>query len=258
MTRKDYGPEVRAPRIQTDDGSYTFHHPGYGEPYHTLRGAESEAEAKFIRPTRLREKAKQGPIRLLDIGFGLGINCRAAMACASTHPLHIDSLESELEALDLALEITPSDPLLLGLKADRVYENVRLLHGDLRDTLRSLKGPYDIIFHDPFSPIKNTEAWTVEVFTYLKKLSAPHAMVATYSESAIVRGAMIEAGWHVGASSSTDQHRGGTVAVIDPCDLECPIDPETISTEPYRDPDLCWSGKEIRSKREAVVRSSRS
>ena len=139
-------------------------HPVLGEPYHALQGASSEAECKFIRPSRLRDRLKSGPVRLLDVGFGLGINCRTALACAGDAHLTIDSLEHEPEALNRGLEVEPDDPLILSLKAAEIYRppnaTVTLHLGDLRETLPGLPGPYDVIFHDPFSPLKNTEAWT--------------------------------------------------------------------------------------------------
>jgi len=246
------------PLIQTDDGSFTVRHPVYGEAYHARQGAASEAEVKFIRPTRLRERLETGPVRLLDVGFGLGVNCRAALACVTNTPLQIDTLELEPEALDRGLSIIPDDPLLLNLKEYGRYESVTLHLGDLRQTLQDLTGPFDVIFHDPFSPLKNTEAWTVEVFQLLRKVSASNALMATYSESTLVRSAMAEAGWWVGESKAAPPHRGGTVGAIQKGELEHALEPEGFQTEPYRDPDLNWTGKRIRSERERVVRSSRS
>ena len=44
------------PTQRRKDGSLTRRHPGHGEPYHAHEGARSEAEAKFITPSALREK----------------------------------------------------------------------------------------------------------------------------------------------------------------------------------------------------------
>ena len=40
-------------KIKTDDNSYTFYHPVYKENYHTLAGAKTEAQKKFIEPSKL-------------------------------------------------------------------------------------------------------------------------------------------------------------------------------------------------------------
>jgi len=84
--------------IRTDDGSFTFRHPEVGEAYHSLDGAETETRVKFIEPSGLKERCSKGPLQLLDVGFGLGLNCRAALACETKYPLHIDSIESETQA----------------------------------------------------------------------------------------------------------------------------------------------------------------
>lgn len=258
MANRDSGSPVRDPLEETGDGSFTVRHPVLNESYHAREGARSEAEVKFIRPTRLRERLRQGPVRLLDIGFGLGINCRAALACAEGAVLHIDTLELEPEALERGLIVSPDDPLILSLLRSGQFEGVQLHPGDLRQTLQHLPGPYDVIFHDPFSPLKNTEAWTVEVFRLLKENAAPDGLLATYSESTLVRSALAEAGWQVGASEAVPPHRGGTVAALDKQKLEHPLDPVAFHAEPYRDPGLNRNGKQIRSQREAVVRLSRS
>jgi chorismate dehydratase len=200
---------------------------------------------------------RQGPVRLLDIGFGLGINCRAALDCAEGAALQIDTLELEPEALERGLLVSPEDPMILSLLRSGQFEGVQLHMGDLRQTLQRLSGPYDVIFHDPFSPLKNTEAWTVEVFRLLKEKTAPDGLLATYSESTLVRSALAEAGWQVGTSEAVPPHRSGTLAALDKQQLTHPLNPDSFKTEPYRDPDFTWNGKRIRSEREAVVRSSR-
>lgn len=244
--------------LQTDDGSYTLRHPTLGELYHARQGAASEAQVKFVQATQLAERLRKGPVRLLDIGTGLGVNCRAALKAAEGGDLQIDTLELEPEALQRGLQLDPQDPLLLSLSSTGRYPGVTLHLGDLRQTLPRLDGHYDVIFHDPFSPLKNTEAWTVEVFGLLFQKLAPKGILATYSESSVVRSAMREAGFQVGESKAVPPHRGGTVGVRPGQSLDVPLHPETFHTEPYRDPDLCWDGKRIRSERERVVRSSRS
>jgi tRNA U34 5-methylaminomethyl-2-thiouridine-forming methyltransferase MnmC len=242
--------------VRTDDGSFTWLHPELGETYHARQGAVSEAEAKFIHPTRLRERLHEGPVRILDIGFGLGVNCRAALACEAPHGLYIDSIERETEALDRGLLAFPEDPLILALKEHGCTPQVHLHLGDLRTILPRFDVPYDVIFHDPFSPLKNTEAWTVEVFQLLKALTHPKGILATYSESRVIRSAMAEAGWIVGQSPPSPPHRGGTLCAQDPTLLHFPLESDQFRTEPYRDPGLQDTGKQLRSRREALLRLS--
>lgn len=77
--------------VTTADGSPTLYHPGFRQHFHTLAGAATEAERKFVIPSRLRERLAAGkPVRVLDVGFGLGVNCAAALRCGG--PLEIITL----------------------------------------------------------------------------------------------------------------------------------------------------------------------
>lgn len=64
--------------VETADGSPTLYHPTYRQHFHSLAGAVSETENKFILPCKLAERLKKGDVKLLDIGFGLGYNAIGA------------------------------------------------------------------------------------------------------------------------------------------------------------------------------------
>ena len=65
--------------IKTKDGSLTLHNEEYDETYHSTTGAKEETFEKFIKPCKIKELAKKGNIRILDICFGLGYNAIAAI-----------------------------------------------------------------------------------------------------------------------------------------------------------------------------------
>lgn len=242
--------------VKTADGSFTLRHPELGETYHAQEGAQSEAHSKFITPSHLQERLRKGPVRILDVGFGLGVNCREALDIKGTGPLHIDSVEVEPEALERGLLLFPDDPLLLDLQRNRLHmrpnREVHLHLGDLRDLLADLPGPYDLIFHDPFSPLKNTECWTVEFFTRLRARLKADGALLTYSQSGVVRAALEQAGYHIGSTPAVPPHRGGTIATLDPALLDLPLPPQTHL--PYREPHTHATPRDIRSAREANVR----
>jgi tRNA U34 5-methylaminomethyl-2-thiouridine-forming methyltransferase MnmC len=228
--------------------------------YHAHEGAQSEARVKFIQPGRLQERLQHGPVRILDVGFGLGINSLEAIAVSGPHSLHIDSLEIEEESLDRALLVSPAHPVLTEIKATGSWQSssrsIRLHFGDLRDTLPRLTEPYDLIFHDPFRPLRNTEAWTVEVFQQLARLLTPEGCLLTYSQSKIVRAGLAEAGFLLYDTPESPPHRGGTAATQTRIAFEpgCPI-PDQSWGIPWRDPEGSASGTDIRSRREKEVRT---
>ncbi len=243
------------------DGSLTRRHPGHGEPYHAHEGARSEAEAKFITPSALREKINRSPLRILDVGFGLGVNCRAALdaAAEAPYPLHIDTVECEEQALAFAKELYPEDTLAPSLLQRGSYQegkhSVRLYLKDLREALPELQGPYDLIFHDPFSPTRNTAGWTLQLFAAFKERVHPEGLLLTYSQSKVVRAGLNQAGWSLCEQDARPPHRPGTQAALHEGALPAKALPLDLQTLPYEDPDLCLTEKEIRSQREAKLRA---
>jgi tRNA U34 5-methylaminomethyl-2-thiouridine-forming methyltransferase MnmC len=240
--------------IRTDDGSFTLRHPVVGEAYHALDGAASETRNKYILPSRLSERRTQGPLHLLDVGFGLGMNCRAALDIPGNFPLHIDSIEHEPAALERGLQLFPNDPIILSLRTHGRYQaglnSVKLHLGDIRQIIQTLSGPYDLIFHDPFSPLRNSECWTVDLFRAFHQRLHPGGALLTYSQSKIVRMGLHEAGFSLQDTPAPAGHRGGTLAQKQGDAL--PPEP----TIPFRDPTLSASGHHIRSQREAELRNS--
>lgn len=253
-------------KILTADGSYTCRHPGYKENYHAKEGARAEAFAKFIRPGRLAERLRAGPVRVLDVGFGLGVNVMAAIEVAREtggHPLRMDTVEADADALPRARALAPACPVLSALETTGQWRDalveVALFHADIRRAVTTLPGNYDLIFHDPFSPMKNTECWTVELFARFKSLLKAGGMLLTYAEADAVRAGLFQAGFSVGRTPPAPPHRGGTLAVPRPGPAPDPIDPEPFTRPPkniaYHDFTLEDDGKTIRARREAQVRA---
>lgn len=252
--------------LRTADGSLTCRHPVYNESYHAVEGARSEALAKFITPSRLASRLSAGPVRLLDVGFGLGVNCRAAVdtaRAAAGSGLCIDTLEADPGAWLRARALYPDCDITRALAESGRYRapgvEVFRRDGDLRKTLPGLGGSYDLIFHDPFSPMKNTECWTRDLFRLLYARLSPDGLLLTYSESAAVRAGLLQAGFRIGQSPAVPPHRGGTVAAGPEAGLDDPIDPAAFAlfpkNIPFRDPDLRDKAQTIRSRREAEVRA---
>lgn len=127
---------------------------------------------------------------------------------------------------------------------------------DARKTVVNLQGTYDFIFLDAFTPIKLPTLWSVEFFKELYRLLSEHGNLTTYSNSAAIRNAMIEAGFFVGKSSS------GTIAYKDEFLLKTPLDNKakgllkTKAGIPFYDPDLKSTKDEILKRRALMIESS--
>ncbi len=200
----------------TEDGSFTFFSETFNEAFHSRLGAKQEALLKFAQATNLATRAKQASISLLDVCYGLGYNTAAALEVIWTvNP----SCHVTLYALELDISVPQAAiaPPLINIWSSPVQEiltaiaqqhhcatttlNATLLIGDARQTIQQLCQlgfQADAIFFDPFSPRRCPQLWTVEFFTLVAQCLAPSGKLATYSRSASVRSAMIEAGLQIG------------------------------------------------------------
>ena len=90
----------------------------------------------------------------------------------------------------------------------------KLTNDDARRVVLSDDNIYNYIFLDAFTPAKCPCLWTLEFFKLLYNHLDSEGMVLTYSNSAAVRNAFVNAGFYVGKIfSETAQKFTGTVAV---------------------------------------------
>lgn len=220
----------------TADGSWTLVHAGLGEGCHSLAGAWQQATERYAGPCRLAELAREragAPVRLLDVGTGLGLNLAAARAALGAGALHVVTLERDPEVLcaGRALYERPdladgpwSAPHRLVRTALRAAERaggnpvafgngtLRLLLGDARATLAEVAGPFDAVFLDPFSPARAGELWEPGFLAEVAARLAPGGWLSTYSASFRVRLALAVAGLEVGLGPRVGAKGEGTLA----------------------------------------------
>ncbi|MCE1242743.1 bifunctional tRNA (5-methylaminomethyl-2-thiouridine)(34)-methyltransferase MnmD/FAD-dependent 5-carboxymethylaminomethyl-2-thiouridine(34) oxidoreductase MnmC [Oryzomicrobium sp.] len=197
----------------------------YGDVYHTAAGGLEQARQVFMAGCGLPERW-QGRERftILETGFGLGLNFLATWAAwradlARSRELHFVSTEKHpFSAADLAVlhrawpELEPladelrrawpdllpgTHRLHLGSGADGDRVTLTLLFGDALATLPQLQARVDAIYLDGFSPAKNPELWSPQVFYPLARLAAPGARIATWSVAGAVREGLARAGFCV-------------------------------------------------------------
>lgn len=267
---------------KTADGSFTLYHPGYRQHFHTLAGAGSEAEKKFAEPSQLVEKlrlaaAEKRPLRLLDVGFGLGTNAFSAVMAARSVPeaqLEIISLENDERTLTAAAALFGDDAwqkraLLELVKTHQTRignAEIKLMLADGRISVQKLPDKYiDLIWLDAFSCDVNPELWSWQFLRECARLMrSEDSLLLTYSSAPSVRGALFKAGFEVGETPSFGRKRSGTVAALSLPEF-CPALPEkekhiifdSTAGTPYSDPGLNNSGKFMQQYRKKLVEKLR-
>lgn len=254
--------------LTTEDNTITVVDDTYNEAMHSLSGAYQEALYMHVIPSKVL--AKQGRVYVLDIGFGLGYNvlalCAEALKYNHTVFYAIISLEKNtdiLSAMEYVYFHDERDTIYELLKQSARGETVitdyfshSVLYGDARQLLSHLPVNYfDAVFHDPFSPAKNPELWTVDFFKKLYSLCNDECIVTTYSAAMHIRTAMKQAGFIVGKGPEVGRKKEGTIATKKNMHIELLDDSYWLYLEtnpkavPFTDPTLCETPEEIRKGR---------
>ncbi len=272
--------------VQTEDGSLSCRDQETGELYHNRAGAFTEALKNYVRPSgAVCVLQKTGQLSVLDVCFGLGYNTWVLLSyldlCRVTGArVKVVALESDPQVLPLCEQALGYPPLervrcALAKPVDFAVSRHILSSGleieldirnvDLRQHLRAVPGDFDLVFHDPFSPKRCPELWTVELFTEYRRLLATRTgKVLTYSSASAVRGGLIEAGFAVWRTEAVGGKSGGTLAATPGCQAPAeyvfPVAGAELlrlrsrSAVPYRDPGLTSNRAEIWQRRESELR----
>ncbi len=212
-------------KIITADNTETYLNETVGESYHSQTGAVEEALKKYAIPCQIREKAKSGTLRILDVCFGLGYNSAMAISEAlEENPncvIEVVGLEYDLEIISRIQEINPPIPFfryyqqLTPTQLEFREENVtvKIMVGDAREKVKDLsEEQFDAIFFDPFSPKTAPEMWHEEFFKEMFRVMKKDSILATYSCARMVRDNMSKAGLFYDDGPIVGRRGSGTIA----------------------------------------------
>lgn len=205
-----------------DDGSP--YSPRFDERYHSHHdGGLAQARGSFLHGCDLPAAWAQRPQwRVLETGFGLGLNFLATWQAWRDDPqrcarLHFISTEAypvsaqalleaarqrypELEPLaqQLAAQYTDMHTGVHRLSFDDNRVHLTLAIGDARDSLRQEIWQADSVFLDGFSPSRNPQMWSVDMFKALARCCvAGHTRLASWCVARSVQDALRQCGFEV-------------------------------------------------------------
>lgn len=196
--------------LLTEDGSHTLFVKELGEPYHSIHGAVQESLHVFINQGyRTLQKPE---IRILEMGLGTGLNVLLTLVESMIHGTQVfyhavekyPLLISEYQQLNF-------ERFIAGIPAGsltRLHEapwNVKFTLTDHFDVLKEQSdfrsmdpsGTFDLVYFDAFSPEKQPELWTPDIFNNLSGLMHPGSILVTYSAKGSVRRALTTNGFEV-------------------------------------------------------------
>lgn len=196
--------DFESPLIPTADGSATLHHPIYDQTYHSHHGAVTESLHVFVGHSDLAVRLTRGPVRLLEVGIGTGLNLAlsASLALRTGGELHYEGIEQQppgpaamqalaydrYDAVDAQIWTTMREAFVARAGGFEIgAKGSARLHWALFQTLDLGKERVDIVYHDAFSPEVNPELWADEALGAIIAAMKPGAVLVTYTVQGDVR-----------------------------------------------------------------------
>lgn len=203
---------------ETRDGSHTLYSEEFEATYHSVHGAIQEAEHVFIEAALLPAMQDHSTLKILEIGFGTGLNALLTF---------LNAINKGVNIVYTAYEYYPVSPELLqqlnfyeylghfdaaislqNLLHDAAWDVTTVLstHNDTTIELHKVKDKFEhikysnefnIIYFDAFAPNTQPELWTAQMFLQMYEALIPGGVLTTYCAKGEVKRNMRAAGFIV-------------------------------------------------------------
>ena len=178
----------------TGDGSKTIFLPELNETYHSSNGAVQESRHIFIQ-NGLDLVENKGNIRILEVGFGTGLNALLSASWAEKNNQPIQYIGIEANPLPPELCFQLDYPRHIGQHADKIYDELIRCDWEIDNQLtthfsiqkREMKiqdfvafEPMDLIYFDAFGPRVQAEMWDITILEKMFQSLKSGGALVTY------------------------------------------------------------------------------
>lgn len=200
--------------VITGDGSKTIYNAEVGEHYHSKHGALQESKHVFLY-TGLQyflEKESINEARILEVGFGTGLNFILTADYCNQHDIHLDYCG--IEANPLSKEVIDNigyrdyvndelwnsymdsyDKSLQERQNVTPLINLQVAHTKVLD-FQSDKF-FDVIYFDAFAAIHQPEMWSDETLAHVTKYLKKGGVFVTYAITGNLKRSMKALGFSI-------------------------------------------------------------
>jgi len=200
--------------IVTADGSSTLFVEELNEHYHSTFGAVQESRHIFIEAGFRYQQKSPKQIKILEIGFGTGLNALLSLD---------ESLKSEVQTDYCGIEPYPVKPeFIAALNYGKILTSAKLSKHFIQmhdaawnckvklapnfvfekkmDTIENVELPehyFNLVYFDAFGPDVQSGIWTEKIFKKIYDCMEPDGVLVTYSVKGIVKRALKSAGFTI-------------------------------------------------------------
>jgi tRNA U34 5-methylaminomethyl-2-thiouridine-forming methyltransferase MnmC len=199
----------------TEDGSHSIFSEQFGVAYHSTHGAIQETQRIFIEAALnyFTQKNNVHKVKILDIGFGTGLNVFMTFLEAQKQGFDIDLTTVEAYPLSIStaeqlnyaqlLNVPQFDPVLKQLHTfswteKHVMGDAFSLQKLLLDVKKiDFQDKFDIIYYDAFSPESQPELWEPEMLQRMYDALRNGGILTTYCAKGSFKRALKSVGFQV-------------------------------------------------------------
>jgi len=200
--------------FKTDDGSDSLFNPVLGEVYHSRHGAVNESKHVFIKAGLEYLSDRFETIKILEIGFGTGLNTLLTLDYCYCH--NIKARYFTLEPFPVKSEIYSKlnyhkfckvpDSQILFESMHQAPWNKEVWINDQFSFYKSMLGveeekfqpdSFNLVYFDAFAPDIQPELWSEAIFTSIYQCMEEKGVLVTYAAKGQVRRNMQGAGFSV-------------------------------------------------------------
>lgn len=195
--------------VTSGDGSHTLKVAELKEHYHSHKGALCESEHVFIKAGL--EALQKDEIRLLEVGFGTGLNALLSALNSSYHHLEYHTLETFILEFE-TIEKLNYPELIGGENTGKLFREIHLsnwnelvtinerfsiqkIHKRLQDFESTEL--FDLVYYDAFAPHAQPELWDLSIWQKLFEMINTGGTIVTYCAKGQVKRDMKAAGFDV-------------------------------------------------------------
>ncbi len=195
--------------IRTNDSSHSILDTKINESYHSKHGAIVEAKHVFIKNGF--ETANKNKLNILEIGFGTGLNTLLTLQKSIQKSIKVNYHAIELHPLDKQYYSKLNYTNLIGVEQKELLKlhdckwgkkiklnsffSIIKHHMALEKYNTNLK--FDIIYFDAFSPRKQPEIWSKDIFEKMHKFLKKDGFLITYCAKGAVKRTMKSVGFEI-------------------------------------------------------------
>lgn len=196
--------------VQSADGSHTLRVEELKEHYHSHKGAIQESRYVFLQ-MGLDLFKESADIRILEVGFGTGLNALLTAIQKQRGRVHYTTLETFPLSSDLISELNYPE-LLKAENARELFVSIHdapweqdvhvcddfiLIKKNCPVQFFDSELGFDLVYYDAFAPHAQPELWGPDIWERLYSMVNSNGVLVTYCAKGQVRRDMQAAGFKV-------------------------------------------------------------